>query len=267
MKRIDEKRVVIVTGASSGIGRCAAELLASYGYSVYSFSRHGKSENGVIHISCDITDEEQVKNAVTKVTAEQGRIDILICSAGFGISGASETTSIALAKKQFDVNFFGTVSCVSAVLPQMRLQRNGRIVGISSLASIFPIPFQAFYSASKSALDSYMFALSNEVKPYGISICCVRPGDTKTGFTKAREKSAENGDYKDRTNRSIARMENDEQHGMSAEKVGKFVAEVAIKKRVKPYFIPGGGNKILGFLCKLLPNSLVRKIIGSMYSK
>lgn len=262
-----QSKVIVITGASSGIGRAVAKILCEKGHTVYSFSRRGESAPGVISVPCDVTEEEQIKAAVGQVIADAGRIDVLICAAGFGIAGVSETTPLPLAKKQFDVNFFGAVSAVSAVLPQMRKQGYGRIVGISSLASVFPIPFQSFYSASKAAMDAYFFALANEIKPFGITVCCVRPGDTATGFTAAREKSDGTDGYGERSDKSIARMEKDEQGGMSAEKVGRTVAKTALKSHSRPFVIPGGTNRLLGFLSKILPSRMIRKIVGVMYSK
>lgn len=268
MKNSNNSKVIVITGGSSGIGLATAECLANKGNIVYSLSRHENVKNNIKHLTCDVTKEEQIKNAIDKIISEQDHIDILICAAGFGISGVTESTPLDIAKKQFDVNLWGTVSIVSYVLPQMRKQGYGRIIGISSLASIFPIPFQSFYSASKAAIDSYFFALANEVKPYGISICCVRPGDTATGFTAAREKTSNNYiEYNERVEKSVSKMEKDEQSGMSAQSVGKLIAKVALKKKCKPYIIPGFSNNLLGFLCKFLPSSLVQKIVGIMYSK
>ncbi|MCQ2386531.1 MAG: SDR family NAD(P)-dependent oxidoreductase, partial [Clostridia bacterium] len=171
---MDKQRgVVIVTGGSSGIGRASADYLAEKGDTVYSFSRHGESRAGVDHIPCDVTREDEVREAVLCVAKKEGHIDLLICAAGFGISGVTEKTPLPLARKQLNVNFFGVVSVVSAVLPFIRAQGRGRIVGISSLAAVFPIPFQSFYSASKAALEAYFSALANEVRPFGISVCCI----------------------------------------------------------------------------------------------
>ena len=112
----------------------------------------------------------------------------MINNAGFGISGAIEFTPIEQAKRQLDVNFFGMVNMNHAVIPVMRKQGFGRIVNLSSVAGAIAIPFQAFYSASKAAINSYTMALANEIKPFGVTVCCVQPGDIQTGFTAARQK-------------------------------------------------------------------------------
>lgn len=158
-------KVVIITGGSSGIGLCTAAALRDRGCKVYELSRRDSEVEGITHLRCDITDEEQIKAAVAQVLDENGRIDILINNAGFGISGAVEFTETSDAQRLFDVNFFGMVRMNRAILPLMREQGHGRIVNLSSVAAPVPIPFQTYYSAGKAAVNSYTMALSNEVKP------------------------------------------------------------------------------------------------------
>ena len=132
-------KVAIVTGGSGGIGRCTAHSLAEAGCRVFELSRHGESDAAVEHVTCDVTDEGAVRAAVAEVTERAGRVDILVCNAGFGISGAAELTSSADAHAQLELNLFGMDNAVRAVLPQMRAQRGGRIVCMSSIAGILPI--------------------------------------------------------------------------------------------------------------------------------
>ena len=166
----ENNKVVIVTGGSSGIGRCTASALKENGCIVYEFSRRNIPMEGVTHLSVDVTDEDAVNAAVQQVIQKETKIDAVINCAGFGISGAVEFTSMEQAKAQFDVNFFGTVTVNKAVLPFLRHQGKGHIVNISSVAAVAHIPFQTFYSASKAAISSYSYALANEVKPYGIHV-------------------------------------------------------------------------------------------------
>ena len=179
-------RTLIITGGSSGIGQAAADLFAAKGYKVYELSRHGEDRAGVTHIDCDVTSPDDCRNAAAKVATEAGKIDVLISNAGMGISGAIEFTDINEAKRQFDVNFFGAVNIAQAVLPYMRNEHDGKIIFVSSLAATFPIPYQAFYSASKSAINAMAMAMRNEVREFGIKVCCLLPGDVKTGFTGSR---------------------------------------------------------------------------------
>ena len=204
-------RTAIVTGGSGGIGRCTAAALAAAGCRVYELSRHERPQPGVTHLAADVTDFAQVRAAVDEVLAREGRVDILVCNAGFGISGAAELTSAADAHAQLELNLFGMDNACRAVLPAMRAQGGGRIVCMSSIAGILPIPFQLWYSVSKAAVNAYVLALQNEVRPFGVSLCAVMPGDIRTGFTAARKKTAEEGPYGGRVARSVARMEHDEE--------------------------------------------------------
>ena len=132
-------KVVVITGGSSGIGLATVKRFAVKGHIVYELSRSGKSFDNVQHIFCDVTKEETVQSAINQVIAEQGHIDVLINNAGFGISGPIEFTKIEDAKKQFDVNFFGSLNVVKAVVPCMRKEQRGRIVFVSSVAAVFVI--------------------------------------------------------------------------------------------------------------------------------
>lgn len=262
------KKVAIVTGGNSGIGLCTAKALRDAGCTVYEFSRREILTDGIIHITSDVTDESAVKAAVEKVVEQEGKVDIVINCAGFGISGAVEFTELSEAKSQMEVNFFGTVNVNKAVLPIMRKAGGGRIVNISSVAAVAHIPFQTYYSASKAALESYTCALANEVRPYGITVTAVQPGDITTGFTDARRKS-DSGDeeYGGRISRSVAGMEHDERKGMSPESAGKYIADIALKKRVKPVSAIGFSYKCLSTLCKAAPCSFRNWIVGMLYAK
>lgn len=261
-------KIALVTGGSSGIGRCSATALKNKGCKVYEFSRRDIPNEGIIHISADVTDENAVKSAVEQIISADGKIDILINCAGFGISGAVEFTEEAEARKQFDVNFFGTVNVTRSVLPFMREKKSGRIVNISSVAAVAHIPFQTYYSASKAAIESYTCCLANEVRPFGITATAVQPGDIATEFTAAREKSFAGDDiYGGRIGRSVAGMEKDEEKGMSPEKAGEYIAKIALKKKVKPAYAIGITYKFLAVLCKIFPSSVRNYIVGILYAK
>ena len=261
-------RVAIVTGGSSGIGRCTATALAQSGCVVYELSRRDIPLKGVKHLNTDVTDETSVIAAINQIAQEQGKIDIVVNCAGFGISGAVEFTELSDAKRQFDVNFFGMVNVNKAVLPYMRRNGGGRIVNISSVAAVAHIPFQTYYSASKAAIESYTCCLANEVKPFGISVTCVQPGDIATGFTDARRKSAAGDDiYNGRISRSVAGMEKDEQNGMRPETAGRYIAKISLRKNAKPIYTLGMGYKCLSVLCKILPCRLRNWIVGMLYNQ
>ena len=261
-------KVAIVTGGSGGIGRCTAAELSKAGCRVYEFSRREKPQEGVIHLSANMTDEKQVRAAVEEVLRREGRIDILVNNAGFGISGAAELTKSEDAHAQLELNLFGLDNATKAVLPAMRSQGGGRIVCMSSIAGILPIPFQLWYSVSKAAINAYVLALQNELRPFGITVCAVMPGDIASGFTDARVKSDAGDDvYAGRIERSVAVMEKDERGGMSPAAAGAFVAKMALKTRSKPLVALGLSYKAAAVLAKLLPRRLSNWIVGLIYAK
>ena len=261
------EKIAIVTGGTSGIGLCTAAALHEKGCKVYTFSRREFSDPRFTHIRVDVTDPDAAEAAVRRVYENEGRLDIVVNCAGFGISGAIEFTPADDAKRQMDVNFFGMVNVNKPALTIMRKQGAGRIVNTSSMAAVFAIPFQAYYSASKAAINSYTCALLNEVKQYGISVCAVQPGDIKTGFTAARKKiEAGDEEYGGRISRSVAKMEKDEQSGLDPQKAGDFIAKVAMKKSVKPLYTIDFISGAECILDRILPKGLAYKIVGSMYN-
>ena len=260
-------KVVIITGGTSGIGLETARILTKRGCKVYELSRRESGTDAAIHIQADVTDENQVRNAVESVLLREGRIDIVINNAGFGISGAIEYTDTEEAVRQFDVNFFGMVRVNRAVLPIMHKQGCGRIINMSSVAAPIAIPFQAYYSASKAAVRTYSLALYSEVRPYGIEVCAVMPGDIATGFTAARRKSTAGDEaYGGRIARSVAVMEHDEENGIPAEKAGAFIAEKALQKKLPVLCTLGGKYEVFVFLTRLLPTKLLADLVGKIYA-
>jgi NAD(P)-dependent dehydrogenase (short-subunit alcohol dehydrogenase family) len=179
------KRVALVTGASSGIGREIAGVLAENGFEVFGSVRKpdaADSAKTFAEVRMDVTDTESVTQAVSSVLERAGGIDVLINNAGYGLMGALEETSVLEAQQLFDVNFFGALRVTGAVLPTMRRQKQGRIVNVSSLMGIVPAPFLGVYAASKHALECYTETLDHEVKNLGIRALLVEPGFTKTKF-------------------------------------------------------------------------------------
>ncbi|NCB31374.1 MAG: SDR family oxidoreductase [Clostridia bacterium] len=259
------KRVALITGGSGGIGRETAQLFAARGFIVYELSRSGVSNGPITHITADVTDEASVASALSEIHTQTGRIDVLVNNAGFGISGAVEHTSLADMKRQFDVNFFGLIAASKAALPYLK-RSAGRIVNVSSVAAVLPIPFQSMYSASKAAINALTLALRNEVAPFGVSVCAVMPGDVKTGFTAAREKvSAQNSDYESRIVRSVASMEHDEQAGMSPACVAKSIYRAATESKPRPLRVVGGKYRLFTLLAKFFPAGLINWLVGKMY--
>ncbi len=258
-------KTMIITGGSSGIGKATAELFAKSNYKVYELSRHGENNGSITHIDCDVTNPDDCKNAVQQVLHENSSIDLLISNAGMGISGAVEFTELSEAKKQFDVNFFGALNITQAVLPSMREQRSGRIIFVSSMMAVFSLPFQAFYSASKSAINSLALALRNELAPFGIEVCSLMPGDVKTGFTDARKKSLEGSDIYPHIIKAVSTMEHDEQNGIAPERMARKLLSLANAKHPSATSTVGWMYHLFILLGKLVPTTLVYKIVGKMY--
>lgn len=262
-------KVAVVTGGTSGIGRATALALKDAGCTVYELSRRVQGVEGLHHISADVTKEESVRAAVEQIMAQEGRIDILVNNAGFGISGAVEFTSTEEAKSLFDVNFFGMVNMNRQVVPIMREAGHGRIVNLSSVAAPVPIPFQTYYSATKAAVNAYTMALANELRPFGVTVCAVMPGDIHTGFTAARRKIGEGDDiYQGRISRSVARMEHDEETGMDPARAGGYVARVALREGSHhPLYAIRIDYKFFVFLTKVLPAGALNRLVYLIYGK
>ncbi len=265
------QRIVLVTGASSGIGRATAIRFAEAGHVVYGTSRRQMEVPGIRMLSMDVRSENDVMSGIGRIVSEQGRIDILILNAGMGIAGAIEDTSIGEAQAQFDTNYFGALRVIRAALPILRAQRSGSIIGVSSVAAPLAIPFQAGYSATKAALEATLTALRGEVGPFGIRVSSVQPGDTKTGFTDARRPaqaaapSAANA-YRERFERSIRRMERDERNGVSPDKVAKAIVKTALSPNPPVRRTVGAGYTLLLFMRNLLPERLVTFLVNRLYA-
>ena len=312
---------VLVTGASSGIGKSCAENLAGMGFKVYGTSRKaqdlagpgiqdtaghdmqepprhgaqdfsghhadGASNNGiqadgaqkgkrgdagqscgVTMIRMDVCSEESIKAAIDHIIEREGEIGIVVNNAGMGIAGSVEDTSPDEAFLQFDTNFFGMHRVIRQVLPHMRKNSRGLIINISSVGALFPIPFQSMYIASKAAVELMSGSLRNELRSFGVKVCVVEPGDTKTGFTANRlfvKAGGEDSAYFLQGKKSVEVMERDEMNGPEPIVVAKAVAR-AIKRKNPPAFITVGlSYKLLVFLRRLVPRSLVSFIVAKMY--
>ena len=263
---MNEQRITVITGASSGIGLAACRLFTEKGDKVYGISRRPCPLKEVRSVCADITDEDAVTEAFAQIAAEAGKIDVLISNAGFGISGAVEFTRISEAKRQFDVNVFGTMNCVKAVLPYMRKAKKGHIIVTSSVAGLISIPFQAYYSASKAALLSLVLATANEVRPYGIKIAAVMPGDIKTNFTAERTKIEEGSEDYKTLKKSVATMEKDEIHGMQPIAAAKRMYKLSVKKSPKPLSSVGFQYRFFCTLDKFLPVRFSNWVVFKLYA-
>ncbi|MBO5769533.1 MAG: SDR family NAD(P)-dependent oxidoreductase [Bacteroidales bacterium] len=274
-------QVILLTGGSSGIGAATAILLAQEGNHVYAGSRSGRLPEGlnpeslaacrgfVRAMALDVNDASSLQSAVENICREEGRLDVLVCNAGNGIAGAIEQTNEEEAKYQFETCFFGAVKSIQACLPTFRAQGHGKIITVTSVAAVIPLPYQAFYSAVKAALLSLTQSLQLEMKPFHIQCCSILPGDTKTGFTAARKytKAAQDSSspYYKAMMASVQKMEKDEQNGMSAQVIARAIARQVRRRRMSISVTPRIDYWAIGLLVRLLPRRLVLWIVGLLY--
>lgn len=232
----ENKRVAFVTGATSGLGLAISRSLIDIGFIVYGAGRRKPPldlPDNYVYVQTDVALDESVNKSRDYVLSQQSHIDLLVCAAGFGISGSIEDTPIDSAIDQFNVNFFGVARVVCAFLPGMREQGRGRIIIIGSIAGKTGMPFQAYYSASKFALEGFVESLRYEVRRFNIEACIVEPGDFKTGFTGSRQKIiAPESPYYNQFERVISVQEHDEIHGLDPAKLGERIARLAVSKRL-----------------------------------
>jgi NAD(P)-dependent dehydrogenase (short-subunit alcohol dehydrogenase family) len=185
-----DSRVVLITGASSGVGQSTARLLSQRGFTVCGTSRNRAGADGapgVEMLPLDVRVDDSVRACVEAVVSRCGRLDVLINNAGYELAGAVEELSLAEAKAQFETNFFGIIRMVNAVLPLMRQQRRGHIINVGSLSGLTAIPFLGIYSASKFALEGYTEALRQEVKPFNIHVSLTEAGFLSTPMMNHRQ--------------------------------------------------------------------------------
>lgn len=267
------RSIVLVSGASSGIGKAIAESFLNAGYIVYGTSRKASfvqnpDTSQIVMLPMDITDARSVKNAVDYVLSSEGSIDILVNCAGSGIAGSIEAVSAEKAKAQFDVTFFGTLRVIQAVMPVFRKNKSGRIINIGSVAGYIPIPFQSMYSASKFALESLSETLRMEAKKYNVLVSLVEPGDTKTNFTAMREMAGDKAieaAYMPECEKAIKQMEKDEQNGASPASVASVVLRIARRKNPPVRVSVGFQYKLVYGLTRVLPTRLKLIILKWIY--
>ncbi|BAL81562.1 SDR family oxidoreductase [Caldisericum exile] len=260
-------KIILVTGASSGFGLEIFNYLNSKGIHAYGVSRTLKDSIQDRTFTLDVTDFDKAKEVVKQIVQIEGHIDALVNVAGFGISGAVEDTPIEAIKRQIEVNFIGAVNLVKAVLPYMREKHSGLIINFSSIAGLIGLPYQAFYSSSKFAIEGFSQALRMEVEQFGIHVVVVEPGDFKTGFTGRREKyTKENSPYYEKFFKAISRMEKDETEGSDPKIVAELIYKIITSKNPQNKYVVGPFfEKLFVILKKILPESLIQTIFKMYY--
>jgi len=259
-------KVVLIVGASSGIGCECAKKLIKNGDTVYNCSRRECPAEGVKNLMLDIVNTQDIKNCVDTVIDHEKRLDIVINSAGFSMAAPVEYVREEDYRYLFDVNFFGSIELIRAVLPHMKLA-GGKIILISSLAGLTPIPYDPYYSASKAALNIFAESLSFELEKQRIYITSLMPGGTKTDFTFKRKiyREDEVGMYEDDMQKAVSSLHNTEQNGMSAAAVADTVLSVVEMEKPPVLITSGIKNKLMGGLYRVLSRSLAHTIIKMRY--
>ncbi|HEX7961277.1 MAG TPA: oxidoreductase [Terriglobales bacterium] len=256
-----EGKIALVTGASSGIGEASAKRLANAGYKVYGTSRRGAQAGEQLFemLPLDVTSDASVETAVNEVMRRDGRIDLLVNNAGFGVAPAgAEESSIDQAKSIFETNFFGLVRMTRAVVPHMRRQGSGRIINISSVIGFLPMPYGALYAATKHAVEGYSESLDHELRTRGIRVSVIQPGYTKTPFdANFMEADAKLDEYRNVRARLNKRMNELMTTGEPPTVVADTVLKVATTTHPKVRYAAGKLAKSLQFLRRFAPAVVV----------
>jgi len=261
------EKVILITGASSGIGSSICEYLKSKGMVVFCASRTMQNNEEKQTFTLEVTDQENAKKVISHIFNLKKRIDVLINVAGCGIAGSIEDTPVEEIKRQMDVNFIGTVVLTKEVLTYMRKQKSGLIINFSSIAGLFGLPYQAFYSASKFAVKSFSQALRLEVEQFGIKVVVIEPGDFKSNFTVNRRKyTTTNSEYARSFSNAIEKIEKDEKNGEDPVLISKLIYKIIHSKNPKTTYISGPFfERVFAALIKLLPEQTISFILKKYY--
>jgi len=250
-------KVALVSGASSGIGKATAQQLSEAGYKVYGTSRRGAGagEQSFTLLPLDVTSDESVAAVVESLIRLEGRIDVLVNNAGFGVApAAAEESSLDQARTIFDTNFFGLVRMTRAVVPHMRAQGSGRIINIGSVLGFLPMPYMALYSATKHAVAGYSESLDHELRTMGIRVTVIEPAYTKTPFdANAVEPDSKRDEHREIRAALAKKMEELVASGDDPAVVADVVLKAASAARPQLRYTAGGVAGRLRLLRRFAP--------------
>lgn len=270
------KKVILITGASSGMGKSTANILHNQGYKVYGAARRTEKmkdleEKGMGVVSLDLTNDESIVSAVNTILEKEGRIDVLINNAGYGSYGSVEEVSMEEAKRQFDVNIFGLARITQLIIPIMRKQKSGRIVNISSMGGKIYTPFGAWYHATKHALEGWSDCLRLELKDFGIDVVIVEPGGIQTEWGRIAMEHLKNvsgnGPYAAFANKVIKNTNDASQNNSltQVDVLGKEIAKAATEKKPKTRYLKGFMAKPLVTMRKWLGDRTFDRLLLSQF--
>ncbi len=264
------KKVVLITGASSGIGKSIATFLSDKKYKVYGTSRNPKNiENFSFQlIALDVLKVDTIKAAVNFILEKEGRLDVLVNNAGMGITGPIEDTPTDEMRAVFNTNLFGAVDVMKVVLPHMRKQKSGVIINVTSIAGYMGLPFRGLYSASKGALELITEATSMEVKNFGIKVVNVAPGDFATNIAAGRYHTPvfENSAYKEKYQENLDLMNSHVNGGMNPVEMAEKVYKIINTENPKIHYKVGGFMEKFSIVLKrVLPDKMYQKLLMNHY--
>lgn len=265
------KKVILITGISSGFGKQTAELLAAKGHTVYGTVRRDVEINPSVNgLKLDLTDPESLKKAVQTILQKEGRIDVLINNAGMHTGGPIETSPTENIRLQMDTNFLGMVNLTREILPVMRQQGGGTIINFSSIGGLMGLPFQAFYSAGKFAIEGFSEALRMEVKQFNIKIVLINPGDFHTNNSANRRNflapTGSEDPYQEQYLKTMTIIEKDEAGGWEPKVLAKkLVSIVECKNPRHRYIIASFEQKLAVALKHILPGKVFAMILEDHY--
>lgn len=253
---------IIITGASAGIGFALAEFFGKKGHQVFGLSRKPANSDLFKTILTDITDNQQVQAAVSKILETEKHIDVLINNAGMGMVGAVEDSTQDEILRLFNLNLVGSVQMMTAVLPTMRKQNAGKIINISSIGSEMGLPFRGFYSASKSALDKVTEAIRYEVAPWNIEVCTLHLGDIKTKIAENRVRTTVSEPYQKTFSKVYDLMNAHVEDGTEPAEVATYIEKLLNKKSWKAHYYFGKFGQKIGVPLKwVLPQNVYEKLM------
>ena len=264
------QKVVLITGGSSGIGKAIGEYLFKKGFVVYGTSRNPeKNPNSIFPLlELDVRNPESISNTISQIIQKTGRIDVVINNAGVGITGPIEEIPTQEMKSHFDTNFFGPIEVIKAVLPQMRLQKSGLIINITSIAGYMGLPYRGIYSASKGALEIITEALRMEVKSFGIEITNVAPGDFATNIASRRFHAPviSGSAYEVSYAKTLHAINNQVDSGDNPEEMAKAIHKIILTSHPKIHYKIGAFMQKFSIVLKrILPDKMYERLLMNHY--
>ncbi|WP_353117653.1 SDR family oxidoreductase [Myroides odoratus] len=263
-------KVVFITGGSSGIGKSIGNFLHEKGYKVYGTSRNPERVTTSVFplVQLDVRDEASIAEAIRTVVEQEGRLDILINNAGVGITGAIEEVPTAEIVNNFQTNVFGPIAVIKAALPTMRKQKTGLIINVTSIAGYMGLPFRGYYSSSKGALELITESLRMELKPFGIEVTNVAPGDFATNIAAGRYHAPviEKSPYEEVYKMSLEMMNEHVDDGGDPIEMAQAIYKIIQTPKPKVRYVIGAPmQKFSLFLKKILPGKTYEKLLMNHY--